>query len=71
MEQLHKDKPCQIALQLNAEEADALLNLLLCAPETDEVPEEMTAQLLRRVAEAQRALMRPATIESGHDNRSV
>ena len=71
MEHKHKDLPCQIALQLSAEEADALLNLLLCAPTTDEVPEEMTSQLLRRVAEAQRALVRPARIESGHDPRSL
>jgi predicted transcriptional regulator len=64
------ENPCQVALQLNQDEADALLNLLLCAPETDEVSEEMASQLLRRIAEAQRALLRPTardTIESGHE----
>ena len=71
---MQNDKPensCQVALQLNLDEADALLNLLLCAPETDEVSEEMASQLLRRIAEAQRALLRPNTVESGHEDHSV
>lgn len=63
--------PCHVALQLNPDEVDALLNLLLCAPETDEVTEEMTSKLLRRVAEAQRNLMRPRGVESGDEDPSA
>lgn len=58
------ETPCHVALQLSHDEADALLNLLLCAPETDEVSEEMASALLRRIAEAQRALMRPLAVKS-------
>ena len=71
---MQNDKPeksCHIALQLNPHEADALLNLLLCAPETDEVSEEMTSNLLRRIAEAQRALMRPHGVNSGNEDPSA
>lgn len=64
------ENPCQVALRLSQDEADALLNLLLCAPNTDEVSEEMASQLLRRIAEAQRAFMRPRAVESGHDPSS-
>ena len=69
---MHNDKPenlCSVTLQLSQDEADALLNLLLCAPETNEVSEEMASLLLRRVAEAQRALLRPRAVESGHADR--
>jgi hypothetical protein len=65
------EKPCHVALQLNQDEADALLNLLLCAPETDEVSEEMTSLLLRRIAAAQRTLMRPPGVESGDEDPSI
>ncbi|WP_309711092.1 hypothetical protein [Armatimonas sp.] len=54
----------QVMLPLSQDEADALLHLLLCAPETDEVSEEMTAHLLRRIAEVQRAFLRPHEVES-------
>ena len=64
-------KPCQVTLQLSHDETDALLNLLLCAPETDEVSEEMASQLLRRLFEAQRAPARLHTVESGHEDHSV
>lgn len=70
MECKHKISPCQIALQLTAEEADALLTVLLSVPATEEVPEEMTAQLLRRLVDAQRAALRPATVESWHEEPS-
>ena len=69
---MQNDKPEQInqvALRLSQDEADALLHLLLCAPETDEVSEEMTAHLLRRIAEAQRMFLRPTGVESGHEDR--
>lgn len=71
MECQHKTSPCQVTLQLTAEEADALLNLLLCVPATEDVPEEMAAQLLRRVVDAQRATLRPATVESWHEDSSA
>jgi hypothetical protein len=69
---MQNDKPeqlDQVALRLNHDEADALLHLLLCAPETDEVSEEMTAHLLRRVVEAQRQLLRPCGVEFPHEDR--
>nr|WP_309692969.1 hypothetical protein [Armatimonas sp.] len=61
------ENPCQVALRLSQDEADALLSLLLCAPNTDEVSEEMASHLLRRLVEAQRAPLRPHTVESGHE----
>jgi phytoene/squalene synthetase len=57
----------QITLRLSPEEADALWSLLLCAPETDDVSEEMTAHLLRRLMEAQRAHREPCGVESPHE----
>lgn len=63
----------QVALPLSQDEADALLHLLLCAPETDEVSEEMTAHLLRRIVEVQRSFLQSAhladKVESKHEKR--
>lgn len=70
MQDVKPENGCQVALQLNQDEADALLNLLLCAPETDEVSEEMTSHLLRRIAEAQRLLLRPPGVKSRHEDRN-
>jgi phytoene/squalene synthetase len=61
----------QIALLLSPEEADALWSLLLCAPETDDVSEEMTAHLLRRLMEAQRAHREPCGVELPHEASCV
>ncbi|MCX6369086.1 MAG: hypothetical protein NTX57_20600 [Armatimonadetes bacterium] len=56
-----------IALLLSQDEADALWSILLYAPVTDDVSEEMTAHLLRRIAEAQRAHRKPCGVESLHE----
>lgn len=69
---MQNDKPeqlNQVTLRLSPDEADALLHLLLCAPETDEVSEEMTAHLLRRIADAQRLFLCRGGVESGHEDR--
>lgn|GEM_PF-6390960 len=51
-------KSRRVTLQLSAEEADALLSLLLQAEPCTEVSEEMTDQLLCRIAGVQRELVR-------------
>ncbi len=71
MQEIKPINGCQVVIQLNQDEVDALLSLLLCAPETEDVSEEMAAHLLRRIADAQRTLLRPAGVESRHEDSCV
>lgn len=59
-------KHCHAAVHLSLEELDALLSLVLTAPESEDVSEEMTARLLRRIADAQREIVAPR-VKSGHE----
>jgi hypothetical protein len=57
---------CEVAIHLTDEEMDALLSLLLCAPESEEVDEAMAQRLLLRVAEAQRTNSARRSVQSEH-----
>ena len=54
----------RVAVQIDQEEADALLTLLLYATEQPQASSEMTDRLLRLFAEAQRALHRAEMLAS-------
>lgn len=61
----------RVALHLTEEEADAFLCLLLSAPPTDDVPEDVARRLLVLLADAQRRLARrpvQETVESDRDD---
>jgi hypothetical protein len=54
--------PCGVHLELSMEETDTLIHLLLHAPPTATISEEMAEALLRRLTDAQRAQVRRANL---------
>lgn len=52
------EEMCRVRVELTADQADALLHLLLSAPPSTVVSEEMTEALLHVLADAQRAMVR-------------
>jgi hypothetical protein len=61
----------RIAVWMTQEEADAVLNILLQAPPSPEVPDDVAERLLVRVADVQRAFCREERKAQGRMNATV
>lgn len=59
--------PCSVQVELSMEETDTLIHLLLHAPPTATISEEMAEVLLRRLTDAQRAQVRLAAVRRRDD----